>query len=391
MAFPDTQQVLALIFIFFTSSSLAKTHNVLNYGAKPDGRTDSTNAFLAAWNYACSSRTPTTIYVPVGRFLLRNVVFHGKCNNEAILVRIDGILVAPSDYHVIGHEESWILFDNVNGVSISGGILDGQGTGLWNCKATSKKCPTGATSLRFIDSSNIVIERLTSLNSQKFHIVIHGCQNVKVQGVTVHASGESPNTDGIHVQLSSAVTILNSKIGTGDDCISISPGSSHLWIEEIACGPGHGISIGSLGMDFHEPGVQNVTVKGVVFRGTENGVRIKSWAKPSTGFAKDILFQNAVMLDVHNPIVIDQNYCPHSKNCPRQESGVTVTDVSYQNIRGTSATEVAVRFDCSKKNPCTGIRLEGVELTYKNEPAEASCKNADGTASGFIQPANCLQ
>lgn len=74
-----------------------------------------------------------------------------------------------------------------------------------------------------------------------FHIVVNGCHNVKMQGVKVTASGSSPNTDGIHVQMSSGVTILNSKISTGDDCVSIGPGTSNLWIENVACGPGHGI------------------------------------------------------------------------------------------------------------------------------------------------------
>jgi polygalacturonase len=62
-----------------------------------------------------------------------------------------------------------------------------------------------------------------------------------VQGVRVSAAGDSPNTDGIHVQSSTGVTILNSRIGTGDDCVSIGPGTSNLWIENVACGPGHGI------------------------------------------------------------------------------------------------------------------------------------------------------
>lgn len=86
-----------------------------------------------------------------------------------------------------------------------------------------------------------MINGVTSLNSQMFHIVIDRCHNVKVQGVKVSAAGNSPNTDGIHVQLSSSVTILNSNIATGDDCISIGPGTTNLWIESIACGPGHGI------------------------------------------------------------------------------------------------------------------------------------------------------
>lgn len=93
----------------------------------------------------------------------------------------------------------------------------------------------------FQSSSNVVVSGLTSLNSQMFHIVINGCDNVKLQGVKVLAAGNSPNTDGIHVQSSSTVSILNTKISTGDDCVSIGPGTNGLWIENVACGPGHGI------------------------------------------------------------------------------------------------------------------------------------------------------
>jgi polygalacturonase len=64
--------------------------------------------------------------------------------------------------------------------------------------------------------------------------------------------------------------------------------------------------------------VQNVTVKTTTFTGTENGVRIKTWGRPSNGFARNILFQHAVMTNVQNPIVIDQNYCPGKENCPGQ-------------------------------------------------------------------------
>ncbi|KAJ4723877.1 Polygalacturonase [Melia azedarach] len=384
--------VLLLILFFSSSSAIAVNYNVLSLGAKPDGITDSTRAFLAAWTKACTSAAATTIYVPPGRFLLRNVVFQGQCKNNDISIRIDGTLVAPADYHVIGNSGNWLFFEHVNGVSIYGGVLDGQGAGLWACKKSGNKgCPSGATTLGFSNSNNIVINGLTSLNSQMFHIVFNRCHNVKVQGVRISASGNSPNTDGIHVQTSSDVTILNSRIGTGDDCVSIGPGATNLWIENVACGPGHGISIGSLGKDLQEPGVQNVTVKGVTFTGTENGVRIKSWGRPSTGFARNILFQHSLMINVQNPIVIDQNYCPDNNSCPGQASGVKISDVTYEDIHGTSATEVGIKFDCSSKNPCSGISLEDVKLTYKNQPAEASCSHADGSASGLVQPTSCLQ
>ncbi|KAH9782605.1 Pectin lyase-like superfamily protein [Citrus sinensis] len=347
--------LVLIILILFFSSSLAipvVTYNVISLGAKSDGRSDSTKAFLASWTKACGSTAASTIYVPPGRYLLHNVVFQGQCRNNDITTR----------------------------------------AGLWACKRSgNNNCPSGATTLGFSNSNNILINGLTSQNSQMFHVVIDGCHNVKVQGVRVSASGNSPNTDGIHVQLSSDVTILNARIGTGDDCVSVGPGTTNLWIENVACGPGHGISIGSLGKELHEAGVQIVTVKIVRFTGTENGLRIKSWGRPSTGFARNILFQHALMKNVDNPIVIDQNYCPDNKNCPGKSSGVKISDVTYQDIHGASATKIAVKFDCSPKYPCSGINLEDVKLIYKNQPAEASCRNADGSASGFVQPNSCLK
>jgi polygalacturonase len=149
-------------------------------------------------------------------------------------------------------------------------------------------------------------------------------------------------------------------------------------------------SIGSLGKELNEDGVQNVTVTTATFTGTQNGVRIKSWGRASNGFARNILFQHAVMVNVQNPILIDQNYCPDNKGCPGQDSGVKISDVTYQDIHGSSATEVAVKFDCSSENPCSNIRLENVKLTYQNQVAEASCTHAAGTTSGFVQPTGCL-
>ncbi|XP_052173292.1 polygalacturonase-like [Diospyros lotus] len=367
-------------------------NNVLDLGANPDGHTDSTAAFSAAWAAACASALPASVYVPPGRYLLPKAMkFAGKCKNSAVTIRIDGTLLAPSDYNVIGSAGNWLLFDDVTGVSILGGVLDGQGAGLWACKASGKStCPSGATTLGFTNSNNILISGLGSVNSQMFHIVINGCRGVQLQGVKVSASGNSPNTDGIHVQSSSDVAILNSNVATGDDCVSVGAGTANLWIENMACGPGHGISIGSLGKELQEPGVQNVTVKSVSFRGAENGVRIKTWGRPSNGFVKGVLFQHALMVNVQNPIIIDQKYCPDNKGCPDQVSGVKISDVTYDDIHGTSATEVAVRLECSKAQPCSGIVLQDVKLTYKNEEAEASCANAAGTASGFVQPSSCF-
>ncbi|TMW96538.1 hypothetical protein EJD97_007188 [Solanum chilense] len=390
--FPLILTIIIIFLLFNLSSAANSMYNVQTYGAKSDGKSDSSNAFISAWTAACASTSATTIYVPKGSYLLNNVYFFGQsCKSNAITIHIEGTLIAPSDYNVIGKSGNWIKFERVNGVSIVGGTLDGQGTRLWTCKNSGKGCPKGATTLAFYNSNDITISGLTSKDSQMFHILLDGCHNAKLQGVKISAPGNSPNTDGIHLQSSSDVTILNSQIGTGDDCISIGPGNSNLWFENIACGPGHGISIGSLGWEMQEAGVQNVTVKTSSFTGTENGVRVKTWARPSNGFVRNVLFQHVVMNNVQNPIIIDQNYCPNSGNCPEQGSGIKVSGITYEDVHGTSATEVAVKFDCSKTNPCNGIKLLDVKLSYKDHPAEASCVNAGGMASGLQQPTSCLQ
>lgn len=74
----------------------------------------------------------------------------------------------------------------------------------------------------------------------------------------------------------------------------------------------------------------------------------------------------------------------------KQVSGVKISNVMYQDIHGSSATEVAVKLDCSPNNPCTGISLEDVDLTFENKQAEASCNHAGGATSGVVHPNNCF-
>ncbi|KAJ0800845.1 putative endo-polygalacturonase [Helianthus annuus] len=104
---------------------------------------------------------------------------------------------------------------------------------------------------------------------------------------------------------------------------------------------------------------KNVTVKSTTFIGTQN-VRIKTWARQSNRFVKNVIFQHSTMVNLQNPIIIDANYCPNNGNCPKQVSVVKISHVVYEDVHRTSATRVAVKFDCSKAKPCSGIRLKDV-------------------------------
>ncbi|KAK4729484.1 hypothetical protein R3W88_022472 [Solanum pinnatisectum] len=202
------------------------------------------------------------------------------------------------------------------------------------------------------------------------HLVINSCKNVMVKNVKIIAPDFSPNTDGIHVQTSIGVTISGTSIQTGDDCVSIGPATRNLWMDKIQWGPGHGVSIGSLARDYNKDGVQNVTLINSVFTGYDNGLRIKSWTRTSIGFVTNINYQNIMM---------------------KNTSGIKINQVTYQNIFGTSTTQVAMNFECSSSNPCSGIKLQDIKLTYlNNKKAQSICKNIRGNTGGVILPDNCL-
>ncbi|KAI3997410.1 hypothetical protein MKX01_017780 [Papaver californicum] len=384
---------LKLIFLFIIIPLLtnAATFSVLKYGAKPNGRTDSTKAFSRAWSLACQSRKPSTMWIPRGTYLVKKVTFNGPCRSKRVTLQFDGKIVAPPrNIWVIGNSRNWILFHGINGLTINGGVIDARGSHFWNCRRSGGRCPQGAVSLSIENVKNGVITGLTSIDSQQSHMSINGCNKMLIQRVTIIAPRQSSNTDGIDLQASTGVTIIDSTIGTGDDCIAIGPGTKKLLVQRIKCGPGHGISIGSLARSQNEAGVQGVVVKDVTFSGSDNGVRIKTWARPSNGFVKNVLYQNIVMDSVRNPIVIDQTYCPGDKGCPNQNSGIKISGVTYLNVHGTSRSPIAVRLSCSPTTPCKGIKLYNVKLSYSKKPAKSYCYSAAGTSRGQVLPGSCF-
>lgn len=165
--------------------------------------------------------------------------------------------------------------------------------------------------------SNVLIQGITSINSKFFHFQIGNSKGIHFQDVTIKAPDESPNTDGIHIGDSNDIIINKADISTGDDCISIGPGTSNIQISEVYCGPGHGISIGSLGKYQNEGDVNGVIVSNCTIVRTQNGLRIKSWAPSPPSKVFNVTFQDINVHDAKNPIIIDQHYCPRS-DCSKQ-------------------------------------------------------------------------
>lgn len=70
-----------------------------------------------------------------------------------------------------------------------------------------------------------------------------------------------------------------------------------------------------------------------------------------------------------------------------------MSQVTYKNVKGTSSTQEAIKFDCSKSNPCTGIRLQDIKLTHNDRlrrSAVSYCRNARGRRGGTVIPRSCF-
>ncbi|KMT01586.1 hypothetical protein BVRB_9g215820 [Beta vulgaris subsp. vulgaris] len=306
-----------------------------------------------------------------------------------------GYLKATTDLSGYEFGSGWIEFAWINGLILKGGgVIDGQGAEAWpyNDCPTSSNCDLLPTNLKFVGMNRTIVHDITSLNSKFFHIALVECRNFKGSALKISAPEDSPNTDGIHLERSANVQFSRLSIGTGDDCISIGQGNSQITITNVTCGPGHGISVGSLGKYPHEQDVNGLFVRNCTIIGTSNGIRIKTWANsPGKSAATNMKFENIVMKHVRNPIIIDQAYCPFDSCSSEAPSRVKLSNIYFKNIRGTSLSEVAVKLSCSKGIPCKNIFLQNVHLnlTSGERLPVSTCENVRARYIGTQMPPPC--
>ncbi|CAN8256032.1 unnamed protein product [Cochlearia groenlandica] len=384
--------------------------SVTSFGAIGNGKTDDTKAFLKAWEAICNGESGgnTKLVVPRGKtFFIKPISFVGPCKSSSISFVIKGNLVAPGYTWFTGKYPAWISFDSVNGLVVAGGgTIDGRGSAWWG------KVQNRPSAIHFNSCNGLRVSNLNHLNSPRNHISLSCSENIKVSGLWMTAPWDSPNTDGIDISNCKGVDIRDSTIATGDDCIAIGSGSSFINITGLFCGPGHGISIGSLGEKGEFATVEEVNVKNCTLTNTMNGVRIKTFQHGS-GYARKISFEDINMVASSNPIIIEQNYHDRSKtegisleaynnyrSChlsrayqsrPGNGRGVKVSDVRYTNIRGSSASDEAITLNCDEDLGCADIVMDHVNIVSATSGHKvwATCKNVHGTSSDSL--VSCLK
>lgn len=324
--------------------------------------------------------------IPAGTYKMNGVDVKGPCK-APIEIQVDGTIQAPANQAEIKAETQWVKFQYMNGLTLSGkGVFDGNGATVWKQVGAAwrgDKAGKVIMNFGFNFVNNSIVRGITSKDSKNFHVMVLGCNNFTFDGFTITAPKDSPNTDGIHMGRSTDVKILNSNIGTGDDCVSLGDGSRKITVQNVNCGPGHGISVGSLGKYTTEENVEGVLVKNCTLTATDNGVRIKTWPDaPGTITISDIHFEDIIMNNVRNPVIIDQEYCPWNKCSKKNPSKIKISKISFKNIQGTSGTPEGVVLICSSGVPCDVVELNNVDLKFNGAPAVAKCSNVKPLVTG---------
>jgi polygalacturonase len=305
--------------------------NLMDYGAKGDGKTLNTEAFKSAVA-AVAKAGGGHLIVPAGTFktLPFALTSHMDLHLEA-----GAIVKAPETFEEYGIPNPNLprpepptppaggragsgfprvapLISCPTGttdLAITGsGAIDGSGAmfWMWSDKAARRYPPGRAVVPRPVLVSLAGVERLhvdgiTLTNSPMFHLVPRG-QDITIENLRIVAPSDAPNTDAMDPG-GQRIVIRKCEIDTGDDNVALQSGSHDVLIEDLTCLHGHGISIGSPTRN----GLSHVIVRRCTFNGTDNGLRIKSY-RGNGGEVHDIRYSDIVMKNVRRPFDINMLY-----------------------------------------------------------------------------------
>ncbi|XP_065622940.1 exopolygalacturonase [Quercus suber] len=342
------------LLLLLASTNVRQVFDVKSYGAQING--DITQALTQAWKAACAVAR-SKVVISTGTYKLGLVTLLGPCK---------GAIEFKADIESFKGKDGWVVFKRIDSLTVLGsGVFDGQGQMAWQKNNCAKKYNCGILPIPMEYGHNIL------------------CHNTNVT---------MSNREKITVKSENHNYACHQVVTKCDDCISIGDGTQDVTIKQVTCGPGHGISIGRLGRYQNEQPVSGIRVVGATLSNTLNGVRIKTWPASPSGIASDIHFENVIMDNVGNPILIDQNYCPNNQCSNESPSKVKISNVSFKNITGTSSTLEAVKLVCSKSVPCQQVVVTDIDLAYKGSgSATSTCVNVQLAVSGKQNPSTCTK
>lgn len=234
-------------------------------------------------------------------------------------------------------------------------------------------------------SRNVVIDGIMMKDSPFWTVHPLFSEDVTIRNVHIVNPGDAPNTDGIDIESSCSVRVLDSVIDVGDDGIALKSGSGQDGIADNA--PTKDVLVrGCIVRSAHGGAVigsetaaeiSHAVFEDCFFDGTDRGIRIKT-RRTRGGLIHDAVFRRIRMKDNLCPFVINEYYrcgtCDESlfslSPMPVDEGtpviyGITIEDCHAEGSRASAGMAVGL-----PESPIRGLSIRDSSFAVAPDASE---------------------
>jgi polygalacturonase len=352
----------------------SKTFNVTNYGAVGDGLTLDTAAIQKTVDTAAAAGGGIVL-VPAGKFLTGPFTLASSINlhlDKGAVILISNDL---TNYPIVKNRyQDSITASGAHDLEISGeGTIDGQGEAWWTAFRANQAMTHRPYLIKLSNITRLRVHGVTLINSPMFHLVPQNSTDVTIQGITIKAPADAPNTDGIDPSGWNFL-ISDCAIDTGDDNIAIkpngsrAPGNKNFTVKNCVFRHGHGCSIGG----GTAGGIEDLTVSNCTFDQTDYGIRIKT-VRGNGGRLRNCIYENLKMTAMGKSPISIVDYYPE-RNAPKDpatEKAEPVNDrtpfnqnIIIRNVTATNCPNAGIIRGLPEA-PIDGLTFSNVNLSAK--------------------------
>ncbi len=230
MRYAANRLLLSLLFTLSVLSGYSKDINILEAGAKPDGKTISTKIIQNAIDKV-SENGGGTVIVPPGKFLTGSIILKNgvtiQVQKGATLLgskNLEDYLSIKPDFVALrtGQATKQLVFaENQSNIGIVGeGTIDGQGAVFERAPNGDEPGITRPHLIQLINCKNVRIRDINMRNSGGWMQHYLACQNLEIKGINVF-NHCNYNNDGIDIDGCTDVIVSECIVDSDDDGICL--------------------------------------------------------------------------------------------------------------------------------------------------------------------------
>ncbi|MDR1743400.1 MAG: hypothetical protein LBR48_06210 [Dysgonamonadaceae bacterium] len=300
--------IVTVILLMIAGRFFASTYNVLDFGAKPDGRNLATTAIQKTIDF-CAAQGGGVVIVPTGNYLVgtlnlrSNVEFHFE--HGARLIATTDL----SNYQKHNDELAGVFYtEDASHVAITGGgIVFGQGLEFMYADSAKvighddrkwlrqgddfRKVSNGVGDgplypkerfhqmIVFSNCTDVVLSDFACIDAPYWTFLIVHCNGVRVSGLRIDNNLLIPNSDGLDIISSSNVNVSDCNFSCGDDAIVLA---------------GYDWHFGDPGFKRINRPSHHINISNCILRSRSSAIRIGGWDQNPMS---DYFFSNIIIYE----------------------------------------------------------------------------------------------